>query len=48
MTEIVTNAMSAVTSVFNTITGQPELAAIALGFPVIKCAAGALKRIIHV
>ena len=48
MTQIASDAMSAVTTVFTFITGQPELAAIALGFPVVRAAAGALKRVIKV
>ena len=48
MSEIAANAMQAVTTVFTFVTGQAELAAIAVGFPAVMGAARALKRIIHV
>lgn len=48
MTVIVNDAMAVCTSVFSTILNTPELAVLALGFPVVRAGSGALKRIIKV
>ena len=50
MSTIASNAMQAVTTVFEFVTaeGRPELAALAVGFPAVMAAAKALKRIIRV
>lgn len=47
MGDIAANAMEGVTKVFQFITSNTELAAIAVGFPAIMGAAKALKRIIR-
>lgn len=48
MTTITTNAMTICTTIFTTILETPELAVLAVGFPVIRAGAGALKRVIKV
>jgi hypothetical protein len=44
----VSDAMSAITTLFTFITTNAALAAIAIGFPVVRVGAGALKRLIRV
>lgn len=46
MTDIAANAMAGVTTVFNFITGNAELAAIALGFPFCRGAVRVVKRLV--
>lgn len=48
MTDIVTNAMSCVTTIFTFIMGQAELAVLAIGYPVVRLGASVLKRLIRV
>lgn len=48
MTTIVENAMNVCTAIFTTVLNTPELAVLALGFPVVRAGSGALKRIIKV
>lgn len=42
------DSMTAITTLFNFITTNAALAAIAIGFPVVRVGAGALKRLIRV
>lgn len=48
LTSAVTDAMSAVTTLFTFITGNGALFALAVGFPCVKMGASALKRLIKV
>lgn len=46
MADMLANAMTSVTTVFEFVTGNAVLAAIAIGFPVARAATRVLKRII--
>ena len=48
MTAITANAMTIISTIFTTILETPELAVLAVGFPVIRAGSGALKRVIKV
>lgn len=48
LTGAVTDAMSAVTTLFTFITANGALFALAIGFPCVKMGASALKRLIKV
>lgn len=48
LTTIVADAMSCVTTIFNFVMGQTGLAVLAVGYPVVRLGASALKRLIRV